>query len=105
MTNAEKYLKDEVDVWKLANEIKTYSEKTIQFMPFNIEAFFKQQVKPTLTEDERVILEFIKNFDYIGRDKKGLYYKLQDEDIKEKAAVIYNLTTSLFQFIKERRRI
>ncbi len=112
MTNSEKYLKDEVSARefreKLAQsifgELGLY-EGTEGAIDKVIGDFLDMIEKPTLTEDERVILEFIKNFDYIGRDKKGLYYKLQDEDIKEKTAVIYNLTTNLFQFIKERRRI
>ena len=112
MTNAEKYLKDNVSELELRNKLSNFifeelgwyegTEETINEV---IADFFVEEAKSTLTEDERVILEFIKNFDYMGRDKKGLYYKLQDEDIKEKTAVIYNLTTSLFQFIKERRRI
>ncbi len=108
MTNAEKYLKDGVDVEEFVKELHCFWWLNEYDICEGIRKFLSTEAKkkkPTLTEDERVILEFIKNFDYIGRDKKGLYYKLQDEDIKEKTAVIYNLTTNLFQFIKERRRI
>lgn len=101
MTNAEKYLKDETNINELASKMcEKYYEDTSTTIPLLLCTFFDEEAKPTLTEDERVILEFITNFDYIGRNEKGLYYKLQDEDIKERTAVIYNLTTNLFQFIK-----
>lgn len=97
MTNAEKYLKDGVDVWKLANEIKKYSENTIQLMPFNIEEFFKQQVKPTLTKDERVILRNLhEEYKHIRRNEMGNLYIGVD---------YFGMYDNLFQFIKERRRI
>lgn len=109
MTNAEKYLKDGVDIGELENVYRKYILARLPYLDVDgavsLRQFLLEPCKPTLTEDERVILKFIENFDYIGRDEKGLYYKLQDENIKEKTAVIYNLTTNLFQFIKERRRI
>ncbi len=109
MTNAEKFLKDGISIEELIFDIinfeKCWNRKDFDKEVKRIKKFFFTSLTPTLTEDERVILNFIKNFDYIGRDERGLYYKLQDEDVKEKTAVIYNLTTNLFQFIKERRRI
>ena len=102
MTNAEKFLKDGVDIKEIAYGINeayfdSYVEKNLIDCIYR---WFETKTKPTLTENERVILNFIKNFDYIGRDEKGLYYKLQDKDVKEKTTIIYNLTTNLFQFIK-----
>lgn len=106
MTNSEKYLKDGVDVWQLANEIKKYSENTIQLMPFNIEAFFKQEAKITLTEDERVILRNIQK----GLFREGFISRTAGNElfvfIKETGETIeLYIFNHLFQFIKERRRI
>lgn len=60
MTNAEKYLKDGVDIEKLADEILKFNAETFErertCFNDNLEKFFKQQAQPTLTEDERVIL-------------------------------------------------
>ena len=113
MTNAEKYLKEGVDVWQLANEIKKYSENTIQLMPFNIEAFFKQEAKITLTEDERVILRNINinEYNYIARNEQGnLFLAYKSQQVRGLSCTSYIILgqmfgTNLFQFIKERRRI
>ena len=111
MTNKDKFLRDGVSVEEFARAIVEFKANNLvsrQIIEHEIQEIVKwlnSEPKPTLTEDERVILEFIANFDYIGRNEKGLYYKLQDADIKEKTAVIYTPTTNLFQFIKERRRI
>ena len=61
--------------------------------------------KPHLTEDERVILRNIdqSNFKTIGRNKFSLYLGYAHEE--EKDCFINYLYHSLFQFIKERRRI
>lgn len=100
MTNGEKYLKDGKDIKEIANKINKAYLNNEDNVVVTICNWFNDLANPTLTENERVILNFIKNFDYIGRDEKGLYYKLQDKDVKEKTAIIYNLTTNLFQFIK-----
>ncbi len=58
MTNAEKYLKDGVDIKQMATEMVDY----FNFPPYegigegSIEAFFDKEIRPTLTEDERAIL-------------------------------------------------
>ena len=103
MTNADKYLKDEARledfaIW-LSNALFE-SRRGVDIQPKAIVDCLANTIKPILTSDEKVILNFIKNFDYIGRDENGLYYKLQDKDVKEKTAGVYNLTTNLFQFIK-----
>jgi len=87
MTNAERYLKDGV----------------VQ----NIDDFFKQQAKPTLTEDEKVVLRNIKkDYKYIGKIK-FLGVEVLYVSQKEKAEDFTTLSAfdHLFQFIKERRRI
>ena len=108
MTNAEKYLKDNVSVEEFAekltkkisrwDELSYYSEGIEK----DIIEYLNEEAKPTLTEDERVILRNIdKKFTVIGKDESVLYFG------KEKGSVdnfifVYN---HLFQFIKERRRI
>ena len=61
MTNADKYLKDRVDVEEFIGKIKNYFDCPYEGGPCtkSIENFFNQSVKPTLTEDEKVILRSI----------------------------------------------
>ena len=73
--------------------------------PKSLENFFKEQVQPTLTEDERVILRNIDK-DYItkiGKDEIGNIY-FYWVNCKQKVPQPW-LKNNLFQFIKERRRI
>ena len=101
MTNAEKYLKDGED------GIKPLLDKCREIgaidsgREYRIYQMLREEVKPTLTEDERVILRNIKNVRSIKRDNEGdlVIYKIY--------AGIYYITeyNHLFQFIKERRRI
>lgn len=111
MTNGEKYLKDGVDIKQMATEMVDY----FNFPPYegigegNIEEFFGKEVKPTLTEDERVILRNIKSYDTIGRTESG-YLIIRDRHTipMEDDEYAYNSMYSfnhLFKFIKERRRI
>jgi len=101
MTNAEKYLKEGVDINQMATEMVNY----FNFPPYegigesSIEAFFDKEVKPTLTEDERVILRNIdKKIKYITRDNSGYLY------ITEKSfsmlALPFSIYNHLFQFIE-----
>lgn len=104
MTNAEKYLKDGVNINQMATEMVDY----FNFPAYegigesSIEAFFDKEVKPTLTEDERVILRNIKNKKAIGRDKDNCLYFGSKGDGR---FFINSTFGHLFQFIKERRRI
>ena len=103
MTNKEKYLKDNVSVEELAMELAHHIQKRFcTSVEQDIKSFMKEQTKPTLTEDERVILRNIDTERYpkIAR--------------KDKQLGIINVYTdglywlpfqNLFQFIKERRRI
>ena len=61
MTNADKYLKDGVDVGEFANEIlEAYMKGSNNESVFvTTTRFLKSEVKPTLTEDEKVILRNI----------------------------------------------
>lgn len=94
MTNAEKYLKDGVKE-QLIKELSIYGGE--------LDEFFEEQVKPKLTEDERVILRNIKNDDYgkyIGRGGSlsfKLYLRGNDESRAYAIGTLYN---HLFQFIK-----
>ena len=111
MTNAEKYLKDGVDIKefaiKLTKQISKWDELSYysEGMENDIVAFLEEQTKPSLTEDERVILRNIdqNNFKTIGRNKFSLYLGYAHEE--EKDCFINYLYHSLFKFIKERRRI
>ena len=110
MTKKEKYLKDGIDINKFAYELTakisrwddlSYYSKGIEE---DILEFFNERAKPTLTEDERVILRNIdkENYFYIGRDTVlDSLYLLNDSN--EKIGI--DMFDNLFQFIKERRRI
>lgn len=111
MTNAEKYLRDGVDVEELCLKIATEYAKgsAIDWYKHIEEAvnrFFTHQVKPTLSEDEKVILRNIdKNYKYIERSSDGLLRVVDtdtDDYIDFRCGLPYS---NLFQFIKERRRI
>lgn len=106
MTNADKYLKEGVDIAKLAREIVELNYSNDICLEDNITLYFRQEVKPTLTEDERVILRNIDKikFKNIGRTTSGLLC-LSDNNSDYKNLSISNLYDHLFQFIKERRRI
>ena len=109
MTNAEKYLKDGVDVEKIAREIDIIFQNDLNVA--NVEQatikYFNSTCKPILTEDERVILRNInKIFNRIERNKFGFLILTEDgcENVGEAMHTLYAFN-HLFQFIKERRRI
>lgn len=110
MTNAEKYLKEEQFIFDISKgiaeaicyddmeQLKNITEKEIR-------NWFTNNIKPTLTEDERVILRNIdKKYKYISKGKGDteLYLK---EEADDNCSYIFRGFTHLFQFIKERRRI
>jgi len=105
MTNGEKYLKDGTDIKEFSRNMFNYLVNRDEPLKIKIENYLQEDIKPTLTEDERVILKNIdKKYTHIGR-KDGtpsieLYIKSKD-DFKH-CWCFYN---HLFQFIKERRRI
>ena len=108
MTNAEKYLKDEDMMFELGTKLKEFITENGKGLNLNTSAiydFFGQEVKPTLTEDEKVILRNIKNkYTNIGRfDFEGLHLFYDTEE--HRVAVKFNRYEKLFQFIQPRRRI
>ncbi|MBO7693880.1 MAG: hypothetical protein J6T10_14765 [Methanobrevibacter sp.] len=119
MTNKDKYLKDEVDVEEFIRDITdnigivvTTSDITklvrISIYADDFQKFLNTPIKPTLTEDEKVILRnacllsYVPHF--ISRNyTKQLYLEYEDENGRHKHE--YNGYNHLFQFIQPRRRI
>lgn len=107
MTNAEKYLKD----GETGNFVQAFScwyygiTRELENADKMLVQFLKEQARPTLTEDERVILRNLNEqiWEKIGRDKYGtLSLKTRTKDDENFFNGCYG---HLFQFIKERRRI
>lgn len=111
MTNAEKYLKEGINKEELFTGIANafFSECTENDIA-RLNNFFNEQVQPTLTADERVILRNIptKYWQKICRDNdgtleiRGEYEKI---DFHVDSISDFDEYNHLFQFIKERRRI
>lgn len=100
MTNAEKYLKPDMRVamWKDYNQTGQKSKSIWQWLD--------QEAKPTLTEDERVILRNIsKQFIKVGRDDANTIYFIFEEFTGKEVKYYANVFDNVFQFIKERKRI
>ena len=108
MTNAEMFLKEEqfmFDISKGIAEAICYDdmEYSKEITEKEIRNWFTSNIKPTLTEDERVILRNIdKNFKYISRQYEDL--RISYKPVGEEGELFYEFN-HLFQFIKERRRI
>lgn len=115
MTNAEKYLKDGVDIEEFTKDIfKNAQISTLEFIPVIAEKalreYLRKRVKPTLTEDERVILRNLQNVRYIGRTEGTgyLYATFNTIDNYSNRSDITDIDlyfSKMFPFIKERRRI
>ena len=107
MTNAEKYLKDGVTIKEFAVEITKQISKwdELSYYSNNIENdiidFLSTEAKPTLTEDERVILKNMdtKNYTHLYRTDNLIFLKNKKEHL------YWIPFSNNFQFIKERRRI
>lgn len=98
MTNTEKYLKDNVSVEEFLQAVIEHCSKGTKY---SIETFLNEEAKPTLTEDERVIL---RNID------KHFYTKIFRNEClflrgKHTSDLVFTQYDHLFQFIKERGRI
>lgn len=112
MTNAEKYIGDEDLIDEFIEEFNEFACKQDWDLEYHelkvrLVEFFKQPIKPTLTEDERVILRNIKGrLNTLFRNSDG-YLILQENSAKEigEELVSFCEYNHLFQFIKERRRI
>jgi len=105
MTNSEKYLKDGVDIEELATKIIEYGVfgDTATWKQAIIE-FMNKSAKPTLTEDEQVILRNIQLYTghtiTIRRARDSHLY------ISGGCGLIdFGEYNHLFQFIQPRRRI
>jgi len=108
MTNAQKYLKDGVSVEEFNKELFKNCATTGMFNYLNTNAIIEwlnEQAKPTLTEDERVILrnidEVYTEIDRTSNDYLEVSYKAED-NIRRFYGLPYK---HLFQFIAERRTI
>ena len=116
MTNGDKYLKDGVDVeeivsayrsWYIEDKMMLELERKILVEKENeLRKFLNKEVKPMLTEDEKVILSHINTDIYakIGRYKNGeiIFRNVNDSYI---VLTPYFKFENMFQFIKPRRRI
>ena len=110
MTNAEMFLKEEqfmFDISKGIAEAICYDdmEHSKEITEKEIRNWFTSNIKPTLTEDERVILRNIdKTYTHISRTYGDIWVAIGEEtaDSECKRVCVFN---HLFQFIKERRRI
>lgn len=107
MTNGDKFLKDGVSAREFIEALEKYGADTNEIKTFLIE-----QARPTLTEDERVILKNLRyekgayEYTKIGRtelDSEGRCDLILIDSDNE--SVWWGEYGHLFQFIKERRRI
>lgn len=103
MTNAEKYLKEGVDLCELIRNIADYEPKleTSDNVYAKMQEFFYEPTTLTLTEDERIILKNVKSdYKYIGR-KSFLGVEFLYVSSKENGEDFTPLTPfdHLFQFI------
>ena len=83
MTNADKFLRDGASVKEFVNEYADYYADEVVKRPVvireNLRKFLEEQAKPTLTEDERVILRNIKL--YVGRKINGeLFFTFEGKE-------------------------
>ena len=108
MINAEKYLKDSVAITDFIIAFRKWyygEERIIRTADKDIENFLREKAKPTLTEDERVILRNIdKDYKYIGKSSNGVLYICIEKNNCNDGIDFFEFDY-LFQFIKERRRI
>jgi len=106
MTNAEKYLKDGVNIDELTFKFDDWHFKNSDVIGYGeaLFRFLQAEVQPTLTEDERVILRNIEHpYKWIRRNHLG---NLQISDKEDCAGLKWyiNFTCyqNLFLFIKKR---
>lgn len=114
MTNGEKYLKDGVSEYDFLNFV--FNEGNIGWngeedycyiKKLDLLHLLQQPLKPTITEDEKVILrKILKELKYIGRrgDEKHsfLYVCEKPRQPQDYYALMFE---DVFDFIKPRRRI
>lgn len=113
MTNADKYLKNNVRIEEILNSFgEMYADNELQkgVLMLGLKNFLETECKtstPTLTEDERVILRNIDKdyYNFIGRQAEMLYVSHTSHSFNTDSFDNYFGGSCLFQFIKERRRI
>lgn len=105
MTNIKKYLKKDVDVEELKKDFFDYlvSDGVYGCNSKNIvqkwEDFLNMPATPTLTDDERVILRNLKQFNVIGRGADFIYVSTE-ESPTYKMERTHLPFAELFQFIE-----
>lgn len=107
MTNGDKYLKDGVDSYKLYEEFDNFClREMVRHDKGSFKAFMGQSVKPTLTEDEKVILRSMPFLDKVIRDQSDdiWFYYQEAQKYGERGARV-TMFNHLFKFIRPRRRI
>ena len=109
MTNADKYNISEVQADKMSDEFAEWHQNNSDVRGYGeaLYRFFQAKVKPTLTEDEKVILKNIKD-DYItiAKDKAGeLFIATERDEYSIRGHNALEFKHDLFQFIQPRRRI
>lgn len=111
MTNADKYGMDEDEVNELTDKFEEWHKNNTDVRRYGeaLYRFLQAEVKPTLTEDEKVILRNInKDYEFIGKDDRSYLYMrvLSDNgNFGDRVTGVDFLFPNLFQFIKPRRRI
>ena len=116
MTNKDKFLREGVSVEefldKMVKSSSGFENEEIDVNEFgycidteDIKTFLNKEAKPTLTEDERVILRNIKNYQIIQRNEETGELELVNIINSYKHIIDFVEYNHLFQFIKERRRI
>ena len=95
MTNAEKYLKAGIDF----NELLDKMEISLCVPRYEVEMFWRKEIKPSLTCDERIILKNIQinGANMICRNIYGDLYLARKNSGNEGFLTCYN---HLFKFIK-----
>ena len=100
MTKGDIYLKD---VEKFILDYVCYLNKNeLDYNAGTLGMFLKQQVKPTLSEDEKVILRNIafKDYNYIGRNTSGDLYVHYEKNDSFNGTWFIMFKKNLFQFIQ-----
>lgn len=109
MTNAKKYLKDDVNLEEFAKSIvgRFFGEDSFSANDYiRIKNWSEENTKPTLSEDERVILRNLDGYTKIGRTEKDVAgYTDVYIEYENACESLSMFKSNLFQFIKERRRI
>lgn len=100
MKNKDKFLREGVSVEELAEAIYKYYFDSDEKLVDSIKLFFNEPIKPTLTEDEKVILKNIETgFTHISRDYGDLFITV-GKDTKDNECIGMQQYNHLFGFIK-----